>query len=247
MFNFNFLKSKEYTTNAFDFLSTDIHSHILPGIDDGSKSVDESIKLIEGLYQLGFRKLIATPHIYDIFYKNSNETIKPAFEAVIFELNRVGWDVELAYSAEYYADEHFEQKVNKDELIPFDENRVLIETSFVAYDQRVEEIIFNLITSGYRPILAHPERYTYLGNNFKVFKKLVDLGCELQLNINSLGGYYGAEVEALAKELMERKLVSYLGTDLHNERHLSFLKEISKKGRLMKQLRQYKWKNHLIN
>ncbi len=138
-------------------------------------------------------------------------------------------------------------KVNKDELIPLDKNRVLIETSFVAYDQRVEEIVFNLTTRGYKPILAHPERYTYLRDNLRVFKKLVDLGCELQLNINSLGGYYGAEVEALAKELMVRKLVSYLGTDLHNERQLRFLKGISKKGRLMKQLRQYKWKNHLLN
>lgn len=247
MFNFNFLKSKEYITDAFDFLSTDIHSHILPGIDDGSKSVDESVKLIEGLHQLGFKKLIATPHIYDIFYKNSKETIKPAFEAVVLELNKTDLDIELAYSAEYYADEYFEDKINKNELIPFDKNRVLIETSFVAYDQRVEEIVFSLITSGYKPILAHPERYTYLGNNLGVFKKLVDLGCELQLNINSLGGYYGGEVEALAKELMDRKLISYLGTDLHNERHLSFLKGISKKGRLMKQLRQYKWKNHLLS
>ncbi len=247
MFDFNFMKRKEYITGAFDFLSTDIHSHIVPGIDYGSKSVDECINLIEGLYQLGFKKLVATPHIHDIFYRNSNETIKPAFEAVVFELNKTDLDVELAYSAEYYADEHFEEKVNKDELIPLDKNRVLIETSFVAYDQRVEEIVFNLTTREYKPILAHPERYTYLRDNLRVFKKLVDLGCELQLNINSLGGYYGAEVEALAKELMDRKLVSYLGTDLHNERQLRFLKGISKKGRLMKQLRQYKWKNHLLN
>jgi tyrosine-protein phosphatase YwqE len=104
-------------------------------------------------------------------------------------------------------------------------------------------VIFDLVTRGYKPILAHPERYSYLDNNLQYFQKIVDLGCELQLNINSLGGYYGKGVEMLAKALMEKKLVSYLGTDLHNERQLSFLKELSKKKSLMKVLGKYDWKN----
>jgi tyrosine-protein phosphatase YwqE len=240
---FDFLKRKEYLKDAFEFLHTDIHSHVLPCIDDGSKSVAESILLIEGLYNLGFRKLIATPHIYDDFYKNSYETIEPVFSSLKEAIEKKSETVQLLYSAEYYVDEHFEEKVSSNQLLPFPSNHVLIEMSFVAYNHRLEEVIFDLVTRGYKPILAHPERYSYLENNLRYFQKLVELGCELQININSLGGYYGKGAELLAKELLDKELASYLGTDLHNEKHLSFLQGLSKKKNLMKMLRRYDWKN----
>ncbi|MGR3812146.1 tyrosine-protein phosphatase [Jiulongibacter sp. NS-SX5] len=240
---FSIFRSKKSATNAFDFLHTDMHSHLLPGVDDGAENAEDSFELINGLHELGFKKLITTPHIYTDFYKNSRTTLQPAFEKIKEKEGIRYPEVEFQYSAEYFLDTFFEEKVKNKELIPFGENHVLIEISFVGYSPILEETVFELVMQGYKPILAHPERYTYLAKSFQKFRKLRELGCELQLNINSLGGYYGKASEEMAHRLMEEKLVSYLGTDMHHLRHLDFMKKMGSNKRLMKELRSYDWKN----
>jgi protein-tyrosine phosphatase len=240
---FSFFSKKDSSKDAFSFLGTDMHSHLLPGIDDGSDSLLTSLTLIDGLKHLGFSKLIITPHIYEAFYKNSKQTIEPAYKEVKTAFYA---SVELEYSAEYFADEFFERKVKDNDLLPFSKNHILIETSFVAYTQRIEHIVFKLKTQGYQPILAHPERYLHLKDSFETFKRLKEFGCLFQLNTISLGGYYGRASEEMAFDLMEAGFADYLGTDMHHARHLDFLKVMANKKRLMQKLREYDWKNKLL-
>ncbi len=240
---FSLFKKKKSIKNTFEFLGTDMHSHLLPAVDDGSDSIETSSFLISELAELGFNKLITTPHIYTDFYKNSRETLEPAFQELKSQIGKSIPDIPISYSAEYFLDTFFEEKLKNKELIPFGDKHILLEISFVGYSPILEQTVFDLVMQGYKPILAHPERYTYLGKSFNTFRKLRELGCELQLNINSLGGYYGKASEEIARQLMEEKLVSYLGTDMHNERHLDFLKKMARNSRLMKEIRAYEWQN----
>jgi protein-tyrosine phosphatase len=237
---FSFFSRENVGKNAFEFLKTDMHSHLLPQVDDGSTSLEDSMHLISGLVDLGFQKIITTPHIYEAFYKNDKSTLKPPFELISEKVVHAFPQLEFSFAAEYFADEFFEKKVIDND---FSDKHILLEISFVGYSQRIEYIVFDLVTRGYKPILAHPERYFYLSNSLKTFKKIRQLGCELQLNINSLSGYYGSASEELALKLLDEKLVSYLGTDMHHEKHLNYLQAISKKKRLMKSLRAYPWGN----
>lgn len=240
---FSIFTKKDHSQGAFEFLSVDMHSHLLPAVDDGSDSVETSLRLIDGLKELGFSKLITTPHIYQAFYPNSLITLEPAYQNLKASLPD---NCDLQYAAEYFGDEFFEDKVEREELLTFGERHVLVEISFVAYSQRIEHIIFDLVTKGYKPILAHPERYVYLGQKFNTFRKLKELGCLLQLNISSLGGYYGKASQELAEKLMKENMADFLGTDLHHDRHLEFLRKIGNDRRLMKSLRNYSWHNQSL-
>ncbi len=237
---FSFFRGKDRSHDAFAFLGTDMHSHLLPGVDDGSDSPETSLVLIEGLLELGFRQLITTPHIYQAFYPNTRDSLQRSLDSLQPVLPS---GLPFQYSAEYFADEFMEKKISKEELIPMPGGYVLLEISFAAYSPRVEQIVFDLVTKGFTPILAHPERYLYLGDSFRTFYKLKELGCLFQLNIGSLGGYYGRGVEKLADKLMEEKLADLLGTDMHHTRHLEFLKTMAQSKRTMKKLGDYSWRN----
>ena len=237
---FSFFSGKDRSKDAFSFLGADMHSHLLPGVDDGSDSIHTSLELIAGLNHLGFKKLITTSHVYQAFYPNTPETLAEAYASLVPKMEKFP---AFGYSAEYFADEFLEAAIRNDQLIPMPGGYVLIEMSFAAYSPRTEQIIFDLVTKGYKPILAHPERYQYLGGSMRTFYKLKELGCLFQLNIGSLGGYYGKGVEKLAGKLMEEKLADLLGTDLHHQRQLDFLRDMSSRTRLMKKLWDYSWKN----
>lgn len=243
---FSFFSKKNTYENAFDFLKTDMHSHLIPGVDDGCASLSDSIALLNGLAELGFEKVITTPHIYQGFYENDKSTLEAPFLEALGQIGTSIPMLDFSYAAEYFADEFFEKKIEQEELLSFSDNYVLVEISFVAYSQRIEHIIFDLLTKGYKPILAHPERYLYLQKSFETFRKLKQLGCELQVNINSFAGYYGSGSKDLANKLLDEKLVSFLGTDMHHERHLNFLREMGNDKKLMKKLQAYEWKNPLL-
>ncbi|MFT4806173.1 MAG: protein-tyrosine phosphatase [Psychroserpens sp.] len=241
---FNFFSKTDRSLNAFEFLGTDMHSHLLPGVDDGSNSVMTSLELIEGLKALGFNKIITTPHVYQDFYPNTKDTLEPAFKAVKQALLLNSIEMDFQFSAEYFADDFLHEMINKRELISLPNKHLLIEISFVAYSKQLEQLVFELTTLGFTPILAHPERYLYLNErHFNTYKKLISLGCKLQLNINSLGGYYGKSSQKLAFALLEARLVTFLGTDIHNFRHLEFLNGIAQNNSLMQTLRKYPWSN----
>ena len=221
MFSF-FRKKKSPGTGPLLLpFATDIHSHILPGIDDGSPDVETSIELIKGLMQLGIKSSIATPHIIGDLYRNNAGTILPALELLRNELKVRDIDFTVNAAAEYMLDSYFFELLNeKTKLLTLRDNIILTEFSYASMPQDPGKMSFAIITEGYSPILAHPERYPYYYGNYKMFNHLADLGFMLQINMLSLTGYYGRDAFKVTQYLIENDLVSYLGTDMHHERHM---------------------------
>jgi tyrosine-protein phosphatase YwqE len=223
MFNFR-TKNIEPEITSLTNVSQDIHSHILPGIDDGSPDIDTSILLIEGLYNLGLRKAVATPHVIGDMYRNNPVTINNALEKVKAACSEKGIDMALSAAAEYMLDDHFMELLRKKEpLLTIEKNIILTELSYVSLPDNLERMCFEIITAGYQPIMAHPERYFFYHKKYDDFFRLKELGFLLQVNLLSLTGYYGVPVNKAAKFLFEKNLVDLVGTDMHHERHLELL------------------------
>lgn len=213
---------------AVDFfpITTDIHSHILPGIDDGSPDVETSVALVKGLKSLGFKRSVATPHIISDLYRNTPETIYAARDILRAELERQEIEYQVDAAAEYMMDTAFFDRIEKGEsLLCVKDKLVLTELGWAAMPENPKQMSFTILTSGYTPILAHPERYSYLHGNFKAYHFLQDLGFLLQVNLSSLTGYYGAGAVKAAKYIIKNDLCSFLGTDLHHVKHLQLLND----------------------
>jgi protein-tyrosine phosphatase len=222
---FSFFKKKTATQHPDFFpIKTDMHSHILPGLDDGSPDITTSLELIKGMMNLGIKKAIATPHIIDDLYRNNPSTINNALELLKAELIKEEIDFELSAAAEYMIDSYFLQLVkNREKLLTITDNLVLTEFSYASAPDDPFRICFEIIMAGYKPILAHPERYHYFNRDLKMYSRLSEQGFLFQVNLLSLTGYYGKDVAQAATYLIENNLVSYLGTDLHHARHLDSL------------------------
>jgi tyrosine-protein phosphatase YwqE len=224
MFNF-FKKEKQIPKITDPFpVTTDIHSHILPGIDDGSPDVATSLKLVKGLYDLGYRRLVATPHIIGDFYKNNPLIINKQLERLKATCEEAGINIELFAAAEYMLDDYFLQILKqKDQILPVYQNYILTELPYSIKPMNIAEMVFAIITAGYKPVLAHPERYFYYHKDFNEFFRLKELGFLLQVNLLSVTGYYGPPVAKAAKFIFENDLADFVGTDLHHMRHLEAL------------------------
>jgi len=211
----------------FSFLRTDMHSHLIPGVDDGSKSMEDSLTLIRQLASMGFEKIITTPHINVDYYPNTSEIIKNGLAEMIKVLQDEKVDIEIEAAAEYYIDDYFKELVTSDQpLLTFSNKHILIECLILGESIDLMNMIFELKARGFRPILAHPERYLYYANRFEIFKKIYEMGCKLQVNLLSLAGHYGREQKKLGIKLLEAGIVDYLGTDLHRESHIPKIKSI---------------------
>jgi tyrosine-protein phosphatase YwqE len=208
----------------FSLLGTDMHSHLLPGIDDGAEDLEESLHLIQGMRDLGYRKLITTPHVMWDMYKNSHEKIKEKLALVQHAVREAGIDVEVNAAAEYFLDEHVEELLrNKEPLLTIRDNMVLTEFSMAFPSMNIKELIFEMHMQGYQAIIAHPERYIYLERNKEFYTELRDVGCYFQLNLLSLSGHYGRSVVDLAQYLIKNGFYDLVGTDLHHSGHLEAL------------------------
>ncbi|HMJ47542.1 MAG TPA: CpsB/CapC family capsule biosynthesis tyrosine phosphatase [Ferruginibacter sp.] len=222
--------------------TTDIHSHILPGIDDGSPDVETSIMLIRGLMSAGITKSIATPHIIGDMYRNNSDTIFGAMKLLQDELDRQGIEFELSAAAEYMMDAYFIELLNnKTLLLTVKDKLLLTEFSYSSQPAHPEKMSFSIIMEGYTPILAHPERYGYYHDDFKMFHRLKDLGFLLQVNLLSLTGYYGKETARAARYIIKNDLASYVGTDMHHVRHLAALLDVKSKKEYTELLSGDKW------
>jgi len=215
-------------TLPFAALGVDMHSHLLPGLDDGAETLAHSLDLLRELRTLGFRKLVMTPHVMGDFYKNTPAGIRAALAALQLAAVEAGLgDVELACAAEYYLDEWLGHKLATGiELLSFGgENRfLLLETSYLNEPFNLQATIFELKAAGYRPVLAHPERYVYLYGRFAELEKMrQEYGVLLQLNLNSLAGYYSPAARKVAEKLVDGGLVDFVGTDTHHLRHTTML------------------------
>lgn len=222
---FSIFKKKLPESPDFSGLVTDMHSHMLPGIDDGSPDAETSLVLLKGLEDLGFSNFVCTPHIYQDLYKNDAVTIGGAKTRLQRALQEESKTTPIHAAAEYFMDDHFEKLLEtKTPLLPLWGNKVLVEFSFVSAPFNYKEILFEMQMNNYQPVLAHPERYTYFGNNKKIYEEIRTAGCLLQVNMLSLIGYYGKPTQELAQYLIKNKLVDLLGTDLHHVRHLEALR-----------------------
>lgn len=224
---FDFLKNPKKAVHEdldMSWLEVDMHSHLIPAIDDGSKTLGESITLIKRLKGYGFRKLITTPHIMSEFYKNTPEIIQIGLSELKLALAKEEIDIEIHAAAEYYIDEIFLEKVQLGQkLLTISGNYVLVETGFISKPQMLLEILFEMEMQGYKPILAHPERYQYLVQDKKLVNDLIDRDIYFQMNLLSVTGFYSKQIKTFAELLIDEKKVKLVGTDCHNERYLDML------------------------
>jgi len=223
------LKKKEGSSKdntIFQELTVDLHSHLLPSLDDGASSIEESLEMICGLKELGFSKLIITPHICRDYYNNSAENIREAFQK--FSANPKVRDCEIALevAAEYRLDDYFIELLNRGDLLSFGGHHILVELPFFDAPRFINEIIFELQIRGYNVVLAHPERYLYWKADFSRFLDLKDRDVYFQVNLMSFAGYYNPHAKKLANRFAAEGMIDFLGSDLHTPSALAVIKEL---------------------
>lgn len=216
---FNFFRKKSLEPTRL-FFHTDMHCHLVPGIDDGQKSADEAAALVEREMSWGVNHILCTPHITQDTFENTPEIISGAFAKLQQAVAERGLEgVRLDYSAEHRLDPFFLSELEAGHIRPFPNGYLLVENSFIQEMWNMDQTIFDLAVKGFKPVLAHPERYKYYYPNRQRYKQLHDAGVLFQINLLSLAGYYGKGEKQMAEWLIENNLVDFIGTDMHNERH----------------------------
>jgi protein-tyrosine phosphatase len=242
MLNWLFGKKKRSDVDL-SRIGIDLHSHMIPGIDDGVQTLEESVAMITKMQELGFKRLFTTPHIMWDCYRNTPEIILSGLEDVRKACAAAGLTIDINAAAEYFIDEHFVTLLSvPGSLLTLPGNRVLVELPYSTPLLNTSETLFQIIERGYTPVLAHPERYTYYYQDPSIYKKLADQGCELQVNALSIGGYYGEPVHKMANWLLKQGLITFLGTDAHKLQHL----ELINAGKKNDWLEKYPFQNEKL-
>lgn len=209
----------------FDFskIGTDMHSHLIPGIDDGSPDMESTLGMLRKFQELGYTKIITTPHIKTGMFNNTTEIIRVGAEEVKKAIIENKLNIEFEAAAEYFFDFSFLEKIEKDDLLSFSDNHVLIEYSFHQPPMGENEMYFALQMKQYKPILAHFERYPYYHGSSSKAEELRGKGVKIQINLLSLFGHYGPQVQKQAALLIKDRQVDLLGSDCHRIQHLELL------------------------
>ena len=244
---FGLFKKKEVKrTVSFDYstIVTDMHSHVLPGIDDGAQTVEDSIFLIRKMMSLGIKKIIATPHVMIDYYRNDADSIDNALTTLKAALKEQNIDIDIAAAAEHYFDETFEKRIDDRKVFTMGDNYALFELSFVNQPPNLIPIIQKMKDAGYKPILAHPERYGYM--DIEQMRTIRSWGCDLQLNTISLSGYYGKHSKRIAEEMVDNQMVDFISSDMHHPRHAAAFESTLTTPYLEKLLFDYPLKNIML-
>jgi len=230
-----FFKKKIPLTDFFTDDFVDIHSHLLPGIDDGAKDMDTSIALLLKMASYGIKNFITTPHVLGSVYPNSSEVIKQKLAAVKKELEkREIKGISIQAAAEYMLDGEFSALLDQKDILVLKDNYILVEMSYFSAPINLYELLFEIQLKGYKPVLAHPERYNFYHTDFKSYYKLKQAGCLFQLNLLSLTDQYGKGVQKTSEKLLKENLYDFVGTDTHHQNHLELLPKIGTKKTLEK-------------
>ncbi|MGJ8736186.1 tyrosine-protein phosphatase [Zobellia laminariae] len=233
---FHFFNKKKFLVDYLDGF-IDIHNHILPGIDDGAKTVDDSIALIRSFSEFGVKHFIATPHIMSNYYPNTRETIGASLTELKNALLQNGLkDVSVEASAEHMIDDNFENLLENEGIMPLKKDYLLVEMSYLQPPINFEEAIIKTASKRFFPILAHPERYGFLHHRKKRYQEYKDNGILFQMNLLSLSEYYGKEVPKVAVELLENGLIDFVASDVHNMSQLNALKKLTLSKKMIEQL-----------
>ncbi|MGY6560824.1 MAG: tyrosine-protein phosphatase [Luteibaculaceae bacterium] len=234
-----FTKKSKLTPLDYSVLGCDVHSHLIPGIDDGAKTLADSMELLSNFNHFGYKKVITTPHIMSDYYKNNPVNIGAGKVLVKNEIELTqGLEMQFEAAAEYYLDGDFYEKIEKEPLLTFGDKHLLFEMPFVSEPNMLADAIFKLQTMGYKPILAHPERYSFWHRTKNKYEEMLDKGVILQLNITSLSGTYGPAVKATAEWLIEEKMIGLLGSDCHHVGHIRLMEEVRTNPHLHKVINQ---------
>jgi tyrosine-protein phosphatase YwqE len=228
---FPFLSRKPFLNDLIPSNHVDIHAHLLPGIDDGAKTIEDSIELITGMQALGIDQFIATPHVMSAVWENTQTGIEANFESTTKQLAAANHKISLRPAAEYLMDGTFLELMHKEPLLTLKDNYVLVEMSYLSAPIQLYDIIFEIQLEGYKPVLAHPERYLFYHQNTREYHKLKQQGCLFQLNLLATVGYYGAHVSQAAETILQKGMYDFVGTDVHHLNHLKGLSQrIKTKG-----------------
>ncbi len=217
-------KQKEKTRGPV--LKLDLHSHFIPGIDDGSQSIEESLTLLRGMEALGYEKVITTPHIMADHYRNTPKIIKEGLASLQEAAKAEGIQVEIEAGAEYYLDEGFYDHLHSGEVMSIKNKYLLFETSYISKPLQIEEMIFEIGAAGYIPLMAHPERYRYVTDPQKEYSRFKALGVLFQVDLNSFVGYYGKSAKQNVDFLSKHGMIDFLGSDTHHQKHLESLSNV---------------------
>ena len=202
------------------FFATDIHCHILPGIDDGAPDADYGAELVMRMSAWGLSRIIATPHVVGEVYENTPESISAALTRLQESMHAKGIPTTVQSAAEHRLDDLFSRNIIADTLISHPGKHVLIENSFMQEARDIDSIVIRLTNRGYIPIMAHPERFVYYHSaNLKRYFELHRLGVRFQVNLLSIAGRYGSEPRHVAERLIEAGIVDFFGTDVHRHEH----------------------------
>jgi protein-tyrosine phosphatase len=218
-------KEKVLPPADLSFLKTDVHSHFIPGIDDGAKTIEDSLELIGAMEKMGYTKVITTPHIMSDYYRNTPEIILGGLDLVRNALAKSGSKMQIEAAAEYYIDFDFQEKIKEKKLLTFGNNYVLFEMPFIGEPQILNTVIFDMQMAGYKPVLAHVERYQFWHQDYEKIQSMKDKGVLLQLNINSLSGYYSPQVRKLAEKMIDENMFDLLGSDCHHTGHIELMQK----------------------
>ncbi|WP_333600048.1 tyrosine-protein phosphatase [Flavobacterium sp.] len=221
----HFFKKKPFLRDLIPDDFIDIHSHLMPGIDDGAENIEDTSKLIKGLEKVGFKKFITTPHVMGEVWNNSRTQIEEKQHSTVAALTIPNIEPRFKAAAEYMIDGEFKELFTREPLLTLKDNYVLVEISYLSPPIQLYDILFELQVAGYQPVLAHPERYNFYHHSLSDYKKLKKVGCLFQLNLLSAVGYYGERVSKISDVLIEKGLIDFLGSDVHHIRHLECLQK----------------------
>lgn len=241
-----FRSNKQLPPIDFSLLKTDMHSHLIPGIDDGARSMDETITMLAKFESLGYKKIITTPHVYSDCYKNTPEIILEGLQHVQQTAKELGLTIQVEAAAEYFCDEYFLELIHSGELLTIGEKYVLMEFPFLSEMNNWKEFIFGIQSIGYTPIIAHFERYVYWHGSVEKAREMRQLGAKIQLNINSLTGHYGTDVKKQGERLIDNQLLDFIATDCHRIQHLLLMESKATLSYLHKALETNKLLNNTL-
>lgn len=209
-------------------IGADLHLHVLPGIDDGSPSVEESLQILAAHYAAGIRRIIATPHIRADMFPNDQRTIHTAWERLT-EAAAERWpDLTITYAAEHFGDDHLMTLLEKEQILPLFDRYVLVETSMRTEEPYFTQVLQAMIDRDWQPVLAHPERYRPWQQRPDKYAELREMGVIFQVNLLSLGGQYGITEQMLAAQMIRQGLIGAVGTDLHRASQYSYLQRAAR-------------------
>ncbi|AOZ98522.1 tyrosine-protein phosphatase [Flavobacterium commune] len=218
---FTLFKSKPTLKELIPDNHIDIHSHLLPGIDDGAKTFEDSLRLTQALKSFGISQFITTPHIIQHVWENTHEQIIANKNSTVEKLHKNNITIPFQAAAEYLMDDQFVRLFQSNDLLTLKDNHVLVEMSYINAPIQLYSILFDLRVAGYTPVLAHPERYLFYHKNFNEYEKLKKAGCLFQLNLLAVVGYYGENITKIAESLLQKGMYDFVGSDVHHDNHIA--------------------------